>query len=436
MDLKQQGAPARRPQAAGVSSAAGDERGSRYGSYGALKQTKPARRRPWFARKRVLWPLLSLFACLGTIGFLWWNIPVVNPLTGEQETYGDRAKNFGENLLSPRYSLSRAFPERRQISVLLVGLDHVPEKKGEDPAKSLRRSDSVILGRTDFGTKQIRLLSIPRDGWVEQIQENGEVGYNKLAHTYANGQINSHGAPDGGIRNTADAVARLTGITPDFYVVIQFEGLAKLVDALGGLEVDVEKDMNYDDRHGNLHIHLKKGLQHLNGEEVVGYARFRHDALGDLSRMGRQQKVMKLLLEKLMDPRNVGKLPELVQLAREYVQTNFSYDQLLALAQHMDDYAPSGLQTQTLPSYGPNDPEYPSDMHGKTGGMAVQVMLPPDVQAGSAFLMNLEPPPPPAPPGTEGAAAGEAGTAGQSGWQQQAGESAGSADTSTDSGTQ
>jgi LCP family protein required for cell wall assembly len=386
---------------------------------------RAASRRALLSRKRLLLPLLFLLAMAGTIGFLWWHAPTTNALTGQPETYGQQLSRATQNLLGRRYSLSRSFPERRQISVLLVGLDHVPEGRGEGEA--IRRSDSVLVATTDFSTKQIRLLSIPRDGWVEQYGENGELGCNKLAHSYANGQVAHPGDPLGGINNTQDAVQRLLGIDLDFYVVIQFEGLAKVIDAMGGLEIDVEKRMKYDDNWGHLHINFKPGLQHMTGEQVVQYARFRHDMLGDIARMGRQQKVLRLVLEKAMDPANVARLPRIASLLNDCVTTNLSLDQLLALAQHIDEYSPASLQTSTLQSYGPNDPQYPDHLRGNTYGMAVQAMLPADVQAGRDFLLNLQPPPPPEPETPEGAAG--AGIAG--GQSAAAAEGTGSADPAT-----
>lgn len=353
------------------------------------------RRPPWYARKRVLFPLVFLLTMGATLGALAWHIPVVNPFTGEKENIGQQMTRVTENLLNPRYSLHNAFHAQRQISVLLVGLDHVPERKGEEDA--IRRSDSVLLATTDFSTKQIRLLSIPRDGWCEQYGDSGALSWNKMAHSYANGQLQAPDDAYAGIKNTKDAVERLLGVGVDYFVVIQFEGLAQVIDALGGLEIDVEKRMNYDDRRGNLHIHFEKGLQHMTGEQVVQYARFRHDMLGDISRMARQQQVLKLVLEKAMDPRNVTRLPVLAKLLNECVVTNLSLDQLLALAQHIDEYAPTSIQTQTLQSYGPQDPQFPDSLRGRTHGMAVQAMLPEDVLAGRDFLLNLEPPPPPEP---------------------------------------
>lgn len=365
---------------------------------------------PWYLRKRIVWPLAFFLPAGMIVAALWWNIPVTNPLTGVRENYGAQVQRLGHTLFTPTRSLTVAFSAHNQITVLLVGLDHVPEKHGEEP---VHRSDSLILATTDFTTKQVRLLSIPRDGWAMHYQGGTEQGYDKLAHTYALG----------GIERTSETIGHLMGVTPDFYIIVKFEGLARLIDALGGLTVDVEKDMNYDDRRGNLHIHLKQGEQHLTGEEVVAYARFRHDAWGDIARMERQQKVMRLLLTELTSARNIPRLPTLANAIRECVETNLSADQLLALAQHADEYSPAGIQTQTLMSYNNQEPGHRIDLPGAPHGMSAQAILEGDVEHSREFLLDLAPPPPPPPPEQAGAAnqatpaegAGETGAAGGEG---------------------
>lgn len=362
-----------------------------------LKGTIRPLRRPWYARKRVVGVIVYVCTIAATIGVLWLNIPVVNLLTGERETNGTKVKRTMQNLLQPQASLDVAFSGRPQIYVLLLGLDHVPEKGVEDPP---HRSDAVLVAATDFNTKQVRILSIPRDGWVEHYQNGVEQGKDKLAHTFALG----------GIDRTKETVEHLLGVPTDFYVTIKFEGLAKVIDALGGLDVDVEKNMNYDDRGGDLHIHFKKGLQHLSGEQVVQYARFRHDAMSDIARMGRQQKVMQLLLTELMKPENLPRLGQIARILMECVDTNLSLDQLLALAQHAKEFKPEDIKTWTLNSFC-NMGKGHVDVPDAPRGMSVQMILQPDVDVARQFVTDLQPPPPPPPPAADGTSTGDGGAA-------------------------
>jgi anionic cell wall polymer biosynthesis LytR-Cps2A-Psr (LCP) family protein len=189
------------------------------------------------------------------------------------------------------------------------------------------------------------------------------------------------------------------GLPLDYYVIIEFEGLMQLVDALGGLRVDVEMDMDRDDNAGNLHIHLKKGMQLLSGREVVQYARYRDPKLADLGRMPRQQKVLRLLLQEMMKAEHRRKLPELARIMSESVRTNLALDQLVALAQHMDEYSPDCIQTKTLDSYYDSDPTMPEiQCQGVPEGQKVgaQRIYSRDTQAARQWLKDLAPPPPPA----------------------------------------
>jgi LCP family protein required for cell wall assembly len=362
---------------------------------------KPRARRPWYTRRSVQLPLLFLAVTLATISFCWWHIPVTNPLTGESETYGTRFKRTMRNIVQPELSLTNSFNGQRQVSVLLVGLDHVPATK-YDPG-TIRRSDSVLLATTDFDTKQIRIVSVPRDGWVQHWRGGSQHGWEKLGHSYAYGQQADKDNPLAGINCTKETVEHLLDVPVDFYVVIQFEGLVQLVDALGGLTVDVEKDMKYTDRAGGLFIDLKKGTQHLTGEQVVQYARFRHDAASDIARMGRQQKVIKLILVELRKPEHLAQLPQLSQLFAESVLTNLSLDQLLAIVQHLDEYNADGIETMTLPSI--NNQDGHIQLPHAYRGLNAQYINPDDAVAGREFLLNLAPPPPPAPETEEGAEA-------------------------------
>jgi LCP family protein required for cell wall assembly len=371
---------------------------------------KRGTRRPWYARRSVQLPLLFVVVMLATIGFCWWHLPVVNPLTGENETNGTRFGRTMRNIVQPKLSLKNSFNGQRQVSVLMVGLDHVPATK-RDPGV-IRRSDSVLLATTDFDTKQIRILSIPRDGWVQHYRDGEAHGWEKLGHSYAFGQQANPDDPLGGIKCTQETVEHLIGLPVDFYAVIQFDGLVKLVDMLGGLDVDVEKDMKYTDRAGGLFIDLKKGPQHLTGEQVVQYARFRHDALSDIARMGRQQKVIKLILVELRKPEHLAQLPQLTQLFEESVLTNLSLDQLLAIVQHLDEYDATGIETLTLPSFNNREPGHFIDLPHAYRGLNAQYINPDDAVAGREFLLNLTPPPPPPPAPTEEGAAGAEGSAG------------------------
>jgi LCP family protein required for cell wall assembly len=154
----------------------------------------------------------------------------------------------------------------------------------------------------------------------------------------------------GGADATARAVASLTGVPVDATIAIDPQGAKQIVDALGGLNVNVETDMDYDDNYGDLHIHLKRGEQYLTGGGVMQYMRFRHDAESDYGRMRRQQQVMREIVRQLGQPQNWAKVPRLVALARADVKTSLTDAQLTALVELYRGVPQDNIRTLTLPS--------------------------------------------------------------------------------------
>jgi polyisoprenyl-teichoic acid--peptidoglycan teichoic acid transferase len=198
-------------------------------------------------------------------------------------------------------------------------------------------TDTVILAHLDVDRRTATLVSIPRDTWVPIPGQ----GYGKINAAYAYG----------GARSTARVVSTLMGGVPvDAVVALQPEGAAKIVDAMGGLNVNVDETMDYDDNYGELHIHLKQGEQYLTGSQVVGYMRFRHDAASDYGRVKRQQQVLKLMLSQLSQPQNWAKLPRILQLARTNIQTTLSNQQLVSLLTIYRNVPDENIRTFTLPS--------------------------------------------------------------------------------------
>ncbi len=198
-------------------------------------------------------------------------------------------------------------------------------------------TDTIVLAHLDVARRTATLVSIPRDTWVEVPGE----GLAKINSAYA----------FGGAHATAKVARKLLGGVPiDAIVALQPEGAAAIVDAIGGLDVDVDETMDYDDNSGGLHIHLKKGEQHLTGSEVAGYVRFRHDAASDFGRVRRQQQVLKLLLDRVSEPQNWTKVPRILKLARKEIDTTMNGRQLLALLTVYRNVPDDNIRSFTLPS--------------------------------------------------------------------------------------
>jgi LCP family protein required for cell wall assembly len=184
------------------------------------------------------------------------------------------------------------FNGRTELLFLIAGLDDVQRSS---------RTDTIILARLDFRKRDLRMISIPRDTYVQVTTERGKY-WDRINAAYARGD-------EAGFLNT---VKDLTGFYPDYLLLLNYQGFKDIVDLVGGVEVDVDKDMNYDDYAGNLHIHLKKGIQTLNGEDALGFVRFRHDAEGDFMRIRRQQQFLKTFLHELYSAKGVMKLDSII----------------------------------------------------------------------------------------------------------------------------
>jgi LCP family protein required for cell wall assembly len=223
-----------------------------------------------------------------------------------------------------QHDVGSAF-HRQRLNVLIVG-DQADEAT----------TDTIVLAHLDLERRTGTLMSIPRDTWVGVPHH----GHMKINSAYA----------FGGADGTARAVTALTGVPIDATLAVDPQGAKQIVDAVGGLNIDVENDMNYDDNYGNLHIHLKKGEQFLTGGGVLQYMRFRHDAESDFGRMRRQQQVMREIVRVLGQPQNWPKVPRLVALARADVKTSLRDVQLQALVELYRGVPEDNVRTLTLPS--------------------------------------------------------------------------------------
>jgi len=216
-------------------------------------------------------------------------------------------------------------PTPERLNVLLLGID---ARKGE----TMARTDTLILASVDQKSKQVALLSIPRDTRVN-------------IPGYGMDKINS-ASVYGGPELTTKVVSQLLGTSIKYYVLVNFSGFKDIVDALGGITYDVEQDM---DKSGE-GIHLKKGVQHLDGDKALQYVRFRDYPLADIERTQHQQKFLMALGREMLQASTIPKLPRLVTEINRYVKTNLPATDLLKLASSASKNMENGnFVAQTLP---------------------------------------------------------------------------------------
>ena len=230
---------------------------------------------------------------------------------------------------------------QQKQNILVVGVDS--NGTNTDPFKGTR-SDTMILVNIDPASHSVNAISIPRDS---KVYLAGDYGVQKINAAHALGGINL----------TVRTIEETLGVKIDKYVVVNNDGIKKLVDALGGIPIYIEKDMYYNDYSAKLHINLKKGLHVLNGEQVEGYLRFRKDGLGDIGRTSRQQWFVKAVLEKLQSPMVITKIPEVLNIASTYVKTNLSLYEMSHLAAALRNINMNDVEFATLPG-GPSKKGY------------------------------------------------------------------------------
>lgn len=237
---------------------------------------------------------------------------------------------------------SLPFGPRKQ-NILLLGVD----SNGADTDLWVgTRTDTIVILNVDPKSKSLNAISIPRDSKV-YLPKNMGIQKINAAHAI------------GGIDMTIKTIEDTLGIKIDRYIMVHDDAVKKIVEALGGIDIYVEKDMHYNDYSGNLHINLTKGQHHLDADEVIGYLRFRHDAMGDIGRTQRQQWFLRGLLQDLQKPQTVAKIPQILSVVKEYVKTDMSLyemSQYAALAKHFNI---DNIEIATLPG-APNKKGYTS----------------------------------------------------------------------------
>ena len=197
-------------------------------------------------------------------------------------------------------------------NILVLGVD---KREGDDG-----RSDTMFVVMLDPKNEHMSLLSLPRDTLV-RIPGNG---WSKINHAYAYG----------GHKLSVQTVENFLGLKINNYVLIDIKGFVELVDALGGIDIEVEKNMTYadpyDDGADGLVIHLAKGMQHLNGQHAMEYVRYR-DEEGDIGRIKRQQKFIKAVYQKVLQPETLLKIPAIIKSISKMVTTDLPMQDMLAV---------------------------------------------------------------------------------------------------------
>ena len=224
------------------------------------------------------------------VGFTVYNagVRVYNEFADMYQGYNDRkAARMGQ--ADPKFD--------GYTNILILGVDDSERQE----------ADTILLLSFSNETGKSRIISIPRDTWINSRSHAGRLG---MLYGW------------GGATTLVREVSRLLGISIHQYIVIDLSTFTELIDVLGGLDIYVEENMDYDDEASGLSIHIAQGYQHLSGEEVQKYLRYRGEKLGDVGRVQRQQKFIKALYTKVLQLDTLPKLPAIADLFRNRMETS------------------------------------------------------------------------------------------------------------------
>ncbi len=266
------------------------------------EQRVSSRRRNW-----VIAVCLVVFLMTVTASYIWFGGSLISL---------NRIMRTGSGLM---FSSSK-------INVLVLGVD---ERAGD-----VGRSDTMFAVTVDTGTSEAALLSVPRD---TRVKIPGH-GWDKINHAYAIGKE----------KLSQEAAEGLLGIPFDYYVVINFAAFGKIVDAVGGVDIDVEKRMYYHDPYDDLVIDFRPGRQHMDGKSAIKYVRYRGQD-GDIGRIERQQKFIRAMLDKVTSPSIIPRVPSIIREVSSAVKTDMSTSEMLSMAKLLSDARKKGLKTDMVP---------------------------------------------------------------------------------------
>ncbi|GKU81715.1 LCP family protein [Niallia sp. NCCP-28] len=243
-------------------------------------------------------------------------------------------------------------------NVLLLGSD---ARKEDDKF----RTDTIMIAQYHPDKGTYKILSLMRDMYVD-IPGNGQ------------GRINS-AFTFGGPELLRQTIKENFDIDLQYYAIVNFEGFEALIDEAfpDGVEMDVEKKMST-----NIGVTLEPGLQHLNGKQLLGYVRFRHDAISDFGRVERQQKTLKALASQISSVQTVAKLPKLAGVMIPYINTSMNTGDIIYIGKELITNKDVEIESMRIPV----DGSY-QDMR-VNGAAVLSVDLEQNKQAIAEFLSN------------------------------------------------
>lgn len=250
-----------------------------------------------------------------------------------------------EESLKKKTENVKVFDGDKPLRILVLGVDKSATKDASEDQNGMR-TDTMMLFTIDPKYNKVQLVSIPRDSYV-RIH-----GYDK---NKINAAFNDKVYPKGGLNLTVETVEDLFDVKIDHYAIVDYKAVIGLVDAVGGIDIYWDhKDYHYEDNWvvPPLVVDLKRGENHLDGTAAVAYLRTRKAYINqDIGRIGAQQEFLLKLFDKMKTPSIVLKIPKLLDIVDEYVETDLNYGELAKLAYYGLGLKKDDIYTDTVTGY-------------------------------------------------------------------------------------
>lgn len=279
--------------------------------------TRPAAKRRLTGRQKILLAAAIVLAAAVAAAAAYKSLFVQPELPGEEEPDAPVQEIDWGDGIQPKAGGARK--SDAYYTVLILGRD----------TGGGGNTDTMLLASYDVTNQKATVMSIPRDTMV-----NVSWDVKKINSVY-----NTYGCGDKGIQALYKEISQLVGFAPDYQVVVEWEAVGKIVDAIGGVWFDVPYTMDYHDPEQDLVIEQEKGYRLLSGDDAMQVIRWRkndknspygyHTGIGDYGRMEVQQNFLKAVMEQMMQPANVLHLGELAGVFQESVQTDLSFQNIL-----------------------------------------------------------------------------------------------------------
>ncbi len=316
--------------------------GTGTGNGNSKQQPKRRRKLSAFAKFIIIvFFIVGIFLAIAGVGFAAYMKSVDSSIPDPQRTEHPSQSLVNNNVISNMFT-----PKKVITSFAIFGLD-----------QDETRTDVIIVGAFNATTKEITLLSIPRDVRVE-LSAKQKAAFREIKRSAPSvmkmNEVHSYAGKEHGTEFALDELENILGVKLDYYVEMNTEGFRQIIDTIGGVEMTLDRNYNYSDPTQNLSIHLKKGTQVLDGAQAEGLVRFRADYRNaDLDRIKVQQNFMSELFKQLMNKQTlINNAPTLVATLMKYVNTNFSVADIPKYAKYISGIKAENIHFETLPGEG------------------------------------------------------------------------------------